>query len=446
MNENAWTTAWQGFKNGLPGVLTSTLSNGIANNAGSILSMPMDITRKYIGMRMTEASQQRQMDWYMDKYGSPEARMRMMSNAGINPFAAAAGIAGSGGSSGSSAPQGAVAELEGSSEAGENVADTGRQMAEQDLLKSQKEGQDIQNKINEDTMEYQKQTIIENYNKSAAEAQYWKYYADNYPRILEGNVANLNKDLDVKGKQIDLYAKQINEIDQKIKNLEEEINLMKTQESYYKASAGELGARQALEEKQTQLTAFQVQRQDWENKVAELYGGDSILATRTELDKVSPGLGQIWYQNYLNAKFETQMMESAGNTAGQSPAEMAEMRGMLKDRIDAANEAYNQYQKYVKYVTEVQKLSEALVGGIVAPGYADKNEMIRAIQAYSKAAGECKQKYGDFVNEFTEEYNKNHVGLIIGTEAWSLVKNLIPTVTGFYLGGKSAGVIRWRRY
>ena len=87
MNEN-WNNALEGFKNGLPGAVTDSLSNGIANGIGGVMSAPFDIMKNYIGMRMTEASQRRQTDWYMDKYGSPEARMRMMTSAGINGFAA----------------------------------------------------------------------------------------------------------------------------------------------------------------------------------------------------------------------------------------------------------------------------------------------------------------------------------------------------------------------
>ena len=410
--------------------------NGITGIPGQAMNIGSQALSNYIAMRQ----QRNQTDWYMENYGSPEARMRMMTNAGINGFAAAAGIAGSGGSGSFGPVQAPISSNVGTvTEAGAEATASNLNNANADLAKSQKEGQDIQNEIADKTKDVVVAQKYQELRRMTAEADYWQYYADNYPRMFEGTVANLNKDLDVKSKQIDLYSKQIDEITQKIDNLKEEINLMKTQEGYYRASAGELGARQALEEKQTELTGLQVQRQEWENKVAELYGGDSILATKTELNKLDPGLGDLWYNNMLNEKFEMEMMNSAGNTAGQSPVMMSEMRGMLKDKMDATLNAYHAYEKYQKYSTEVQKLCEALSAGIVVPGYADKAEMIRAVKAYNKAASDARQEYSDFCDDIAEEYNKKHVGLVLGTEAWSLVKSVAPAVVGAYTGGKVLG-------
>lgn len=202
----------------------------------------------FLGGMYQNAMQER----FYNQYQSPQARMRQMMEAGINPAAAAQGISGSAapGMSASGPANGfgdmvaAIPQL--TAEIERIKSDTSKNQAEEKYFDSLTTGKDIENKFNFETFEKR----IESLNLDNEHKRYiidtLRPYADHADDWYKINFDQLDE-------TVKKTRKEIAEIDEKIKNLGEEREVMETQEGLNVANANEANARAALEKQKKEL-------------------------------------------------------------------------------------------------------------------------------------------------------------------------------------------------
>lgn len=189
---------------------------------------------------------------FYNKYQSPQARMRQMMEAGINPNAAAQGVSGaaapgmsaSGPANGFGDMVAAIPQL--TAEIERIKSDTSKNQAEEKYFDSLTTGKDIENKFNFETFEKRIESLnLDNEHKSYI-IDTLRPYADHADEWYQINFNQLDE-------TVKKIKKEISEIDEKIKNLGEEREVMETQEGLNVANANEANARAALERQKKEL-------------------------------------------------------------------------------------------------------------------------------------------------------------------------------------------------
>lgn len=192
---------------------------------------------------------------FYNNYMSPQARMSQMTEAGINPSAAAQGI------SGSSAPQMSAAGPSGAlSGLGDMVSAIPQLTAEIENIKSQafknkseaeyydslKVGQDIANGYSPQQYEATIAKLKEEGRLTGYQADQLAPYAKDADKFAQINFEKLDNE----AKKL---KKEVDEIDEKIKNLGKERDVMESQIGKNEADAGEANARAALERQKKEI-------------------------------------------------------------------------------------------------------------------------------------------------------------------------------------------------
>lgn len=192
---------------------------------------------------------------FYNNYMSPQARMRDMTQAGINPSAAAQGISGSSAAQMSaSGPSGALSGLGDMVSAIpqltaeiENIKSmTSKNQAEEEFYKSQTTGQNIENKFNFETFETRIKSLDLDNNHKSFIIDTLRPYAENSDQWYKINFDALDE-------QVKKTKKEVDEIDEKIKNLGKEREVMDSQIGKNEADAGEANARAALERQKKEI-------------------------------------------------------------------------------------------------------------------------------------------------------------------------------------------------
>lgn len=363
---------------------------------------------------------------------SPQARMRDMRAAGINPYTAAQGIAGSGGSGGNVTPPNSGVGATSVAETAANLDNAFTNKTQSDnldantnLVKSQQKAQDILNEINEATKEDQKEEIRDRAAWQAFKAAFEKFYTENYPDLWNANLASAKKDADFKQAQIDYYEQNINNLKEEIKKLEQEVKTLRAQAEYYIAAAAEQESEELLNEKEANLKEKQAELMEWELKVNKMYGGDAMLATMSELNKVTPGAGTAYYAFMKTMKYEMNMMEQAGQVAGSNPEMYSWMEQLFTMQNNDAMKLYENMNLYMQYSLEYNDLCQAKAAGVLPAGCETMDDLDKKILSTKLDMMNARAERDKYGKALQAEYKKTHNGTIGNYMLYSLVSRIV---------------------
>lgn len=361
-----------------------------------------------IGGMALQNSQQRKM--YED-YMSPQARMSQMTQAGINPAAAAQGISGSAGANMTAAgPSSALSGLgdivaalpQLTAEIDNIKSQTSKNQAEEAFYESQTTGKDLENKFNFETFERRIKALdLDNQQKSYI-IDTLRPYAENADQWYKINFDNLDE-------QVNKTKKEISEIDEKIKNLSKEREVMDSQIGLNNASAQETAARTALEKQRKELIDS-LGGEDVESAyvIARVNGDDKAA------DAIKQGV-----QDYVEA-------ESKGAYNGDP----------VHREFNNAQDARDQLSAAISDAIEAQKQ----LGIAFANGRISKSEYLENDREYSRVIKELKNSKKSADRAFSDQSYKNGYHTWWQDNAASLINSASHLGSAFIISGGMKGM------
>lgn len=239
-----------------------------------------------LGAIATGVYQNYKQEQFYNQYQSPEARMRQMRAAGINPNAAAEGIAGA-------SPSPMQATGFGSFDAaGQAIGDMYLAKVQKDNIEANTKNinQDTENKKTEndfmtasfsDRLDYLRNLGL----ISGEQYKQAQELTARYPELLDQNIEQIKSNIAKNDKEIEVYDQQISNLKKEIDKMDEEIRKMKADETLDYALAGEAGARKALEEAEKALTEKKTELAELEKKKIELGSDSNVEMKYRDIEK-----------------------------------------------------------------------------------------------------------------------------------------------------------------
>lgn len=348
---------------------------------------------------------------FYNNYMSPQARMAQMTQAGINPSAAAQGISGSPSANLSAAgPSGALSGLgdivaalpQLTAEIDNIKSQTSKNQAEEEFFKSQTTGKNIENKFNFDTFVARVNALNLDNEQKKLTIDTLRPYAENAAEWYKINFDNLDE-------QANKIRKEISEIDEKIKNLSKEREVMDSQIGLNTASANELSARTALERQKKELI--------------DSLGGEDVesayVIARAKGDDKKADIIRNGVQDYVEA-------ESKGAYNGDP----------VHREFNNAQDAREQLGSAITEAIESQKQ----LGIDYVNGRVTRAEYERKDKEYSKVIKELRNAKSSADRAFSSQSYKNGYHTWWQDNASSLINSAAHLGSAFIISGGMKGM------
>ena len=338
--------------NSLGSALMSGLKSYLSSGSliGALGGVGMNLFNQYMQNNKNES--------FYNRYLTPEARMQLMARAGINPNAAARGIAGSN----ASPIQAATAnDAEGVSD---QVADL--------LGSSPKTAAEIEN-MNANTKSVELDNAIK-----AKELGNWDVYRNTEIKQMQSDIAS-------KMQAVEESKEQVKKCKQEVKNLEEQYENIKIER-------GEIEARQAMEEANARLS-----------------NAEANLKRLTAQVGVAPGSPEYAYRKACmdygmdspQAKAELDKLYKTTNAAARGQYDSDPGHQTFREAKDAI--AFIQEQK-----SEINKQLDSLKAEYMSTNDEDTSKEIFAkMQNLKRLRGECDDAIKSADKAFKKESYKN---------------------------------------
>lgn len=268
---------------------------------------------------------------YMANWGGPEAQMAHMRAAGVNPFTAAGNLTGAAGDTNVGSTIGgydlnnSIAALA-NSQMNPTVEDntksgTTKNVADAKVSEAVAEGQEIQNEINSDTKENQKQEIRDRARKMGYDADIADVTAEYAEDIQKATLDNLDADYNLKVKQHDLAQKNIERIDKEIDQIDENIKVLKEQVKYYKSIEQLNAANEALVKAEKDKVEKEREKLEIENEILEFDASKDLTGQYYRIRKKhGKAFADQWIKDAKQNIKEQKEAEVEGATTGQKKA------------------------------------------------------------------------------------------------------------------------------
>lgn len=270
---------------------------------------------------------------YMANWGGPEAQMEHMRAAGVNPFTAAGNLSGSAGDTNVGSTIGgydlnnSIASLA-NSQMNPTVEDntksgTEKNKADAKVSETVAEGQEIQNEINSDTKENQKQEIRDRARKQGYDAdiaEVTALYADD---IEKATLDNLDADYQLKVKQHEQAQKQMDLIDKQINEIDENIKVLKEQVKYYKSIEELNQANKLLAEEEKKKVEKENEKLAIENEILEFDANQDWTGQYYRIrKKYGKDYADQWIKDAKQNIKDVKEAEVSGITTGQKKVQL----------------------------------------------------------------------------------------------------------------------------